>query len=121
MLLRFVKINNLHMFSALIFFSTVTTKVLNQGPLPRKRPRQKGFRAYRYRFLPFLCGEKKSRQNTDTAATKHRYSRNKTQYSRDKMLIDRDFHFFPIEMNKSHIFSTNMNINYKVLFLLTLS
>jgi hypothetical protein len=37
------------------------SRFLNQGPLPRKMPRQKGFGAYRYRFSPFLHGEIKSR------------------------------------------------------------
>jgi hypothetical protein len=77
-----------------VFINKLFSKVLNQGPLPRKRPRQKGFGAYRYRFLPFLHGERKSRRNADTAATKHRYGRNETQYGRDKMQIDINFHFF---------------------------
>ena len=72
----------------------IVPKVLNQGLLPRKRPRQKGFGAFRYRFLPFLHGERKSRRNADTAATKHRYGRNETQYGHDKMQIDINFHFF---------------------------
>jgi hypothetical protein len=44
--------------------------------------------------LLFLHGEIKSRRNADTTATKHRYGRNETQYGRDKILIDIDFHFF---------------------------
>jgi hypothetical protein len=51
------------------FFLQAILKVLNQGPLPQKRPRQKGFCVYRYRFSPFLHGEIKSRRNADTTAT----------------------------------------------------
>jgi hypothetical protein len=36
------------------------SKVLKNGPLPRKRPRQKGKGSGRYRFLPFLHSEQKS-------------------------------------------------------------
>jgi hypothetical protein len=85
-----------------------------QGLLSRKRLRQRGFGAYCYHFSPFLYGEKKSRRNGGMTATKHRYSRNETQYDRVKMLLDRDFHFFQIEMYKNHMFSINMNINYRL-------
>jgi hypothetical protein len=67
--------NRLHCH--IIKYYTLFCKILNQGPLPWKRPRQKDFRAYRYRFLPFYMVKRnhakmpiRPRRNTDTAATK---------------------------------------------------
>jgi len=53
----------------------VTFKVLIKGPLPRKRPRQKGIGSGRYRFSSFSHSEQKLRRNAVTAVTKHRYGR----------------------------------------------
>jgi hypothetical protein len=67
------QIVSLTIFSAILMCLSnrflIGCKILNQDPLPQKRPRQKGFGVYRYLFSPFLHGEIKSRRNADTAAT----------------------------------------------------
>jgi hypothetical protein len=90
---------------AFCFVKLVTTKVLKNSVLPQKQLQQNSIGSCYYPFY------RVKKQNSETPIQ----LRLNTITDATKMLIDRDFCPFQLNEKKNQFFSTNVNINYKVL------